>query len=454
MNDMRAETVTFSSDQHGPASAVDSLVGIGFEFGPPRPITQTVLDTFDGRLDQAGLRLEVTDADGLWLGLSGVDTVAVQLAISAVPRFAGDVPNGPVRARLAELIDVRALLPVMSMSSSCTAGSARDRAGKVVVTVALRERLHIEDRDARLAEPAVSWTVEIDQMAGYARHARRAHDALTELGLTRFDGDTFTLVAQATGIDLAGFTASPTVPLDPSMAAIDGFRAVLGNLAETIAANWQGTLDQVDPEFLHELRVAIRRTRAVVANGKKVLPPAVFHRADEQFAWLGALTGPARDLDVYLIEWNHYTADLDADVVVALEPVRAVLAQRHDAAVANLLRGLASFQAADTMSWWRAWLAESPSDIDGDHAAGRQANRPLGQVVARRIARAHRVLVDDGRRIDADSPAAQVHDLRKQAKKLRYLFDCFGSLLPKSPRKQFVSRLKTLQDILGQHQDA
>ena len=53
-----------------------------------------------------------------------------------------------------------------------------------------------------------------------------------------------------------------------------------------------------------------------------------------------------------------------------------------------------------------------------------------------------------------DTPAEQVHDLRKDAKKLRYLLECFGSLLPKSPRKQFVKRLKALQDNLGEHQDA
>ena len=54
-----------------------------------------------------------------------------------------------------------------------------------------------------------------------------------------------------------------------------------------------------------------------------------------------------------------------------------------------------------------------------------------GRWFAKRIARAQANLVDHGRLIGPDTPAEQVHDLRKDAKKLRYLLECFGSLLPK-----------------------
>ena len=59
-----------------------------------------------------------------------------------------------------------------------------------------------------------------------------------------------------------------------------------------------------------------------------------------------------------------------------------------------------------------------------------------------------------GREITPSSPAERLHDLRKDAKKLRYLIECFGSLFEGSSRKRFVQRLKALQDNLGEHQDA
>ena len=74
--------------------------------------------------------------------------------------------------------------------------------------------------------------------------------------------------------------------------------------------------------------------------------------------------------------------------------------------------------------------------------------------MAKRIRRAHRRLVHAGRAITPDTPAAEVHELRKDAKKLRYLLECFGGLYEPGPRKRFVARLKALQDLLGTHQDA
>ena len=54
----------------------------------------------------------------------------------------------------------------------------------------------------------------------------------------------------------------------------------------------------------------------------------------------------------------------------------------------------------------------------------------------------------------AATPAETVHELRKAAKKRRYLIECFGGLYAKSARTTFVARLKSLQDTLGEHQDA
>ncbi len=75
-------------------------------------------------------------------------------------------------------------------------------------------------------------------------------------------------------------------------------------------------------------------------------------------------------------------------------------------------------------------------------------------MVAKRITRAHDALIDRGRLIGPDTPADDVHDLRKDAKKLRYLIECFSSLVPDKPRKKYIKLLKALQENLGEHQDA
>jgi CHAD domain-containing protein len=292
--------------------------------------------------------------------------------------------------------------------------------------------------------------VEVREVVGYAKPARLACEALESLGLTRCEGDAMTQWAEAAGVDLGGFRATMAIPLDPAMSAVDGFRAVLAHQARAIGANWSGTIDRSDTEFLHDLRIALRRTRTVLGEARGVLPDDVRAAARQDFAWLAGLTGPARDLDVYLLEWGQYVDPLGPEAADALGPLREVLAQQCDAAHAELEEALRSPRATELMDRWTAWLGAS---LDGG-VPGDRAERSLGSLVAKRIVRAQTIVIERGRLIEPATPAERVHDLRKDAKKLRYLLECFGPLLPDAPRKRFVKRLKALQDTLGEHQDA
>jgi CHAD domain-containing protein len=82
--------------------------------------------------------------------------------------------------------------------------------------------------------------------------------------------------------------------------------------------------------------------------------------------------------------------------------------------------------------------------------------RPMsvGELTACSISRAGRRVLRAGAGIRADSPAADLHALRKRCKELRYALEVFSPVLEKSLRKQVVTDLKGLQDVLGRFQDA
>jgi len=235
------------------------------------------------------------------------------------------------------------------------------------------------------------------------------------------------------------------VPLSPREPAQGAYRRVLANLAATIEERLAGTLDETDPEDLHELRVAVRRTRSVLRRADGVLPDDVRATYTEEFAWLGDITGPARDLDVYVLQWDDLVAPLSVPLG-ALDPVVAELELQRRAAHASLTTDLRSDRFADLMARWQAWLAHP-----GPSALGAE---PVGPLVAKHVKKAQRRLLTEGRAIDRSSPAEQLHDLRKDAKKLRYLVECFGGVFAPKPRKAFVKHLKALQENLGAHQDA
>ena len=62
-------------------------------------------------------------------------------------------------------------------------------------------------------------------------------------------------------------------------------------------------------------------------------------------------------------------------------------------------------------------------------------------------------MVKMGKAIDDDSPAEDLHELRKVGKELRYLLEFFASLYPPEVTKPFIKTLKGLQDQLGRFQD-
>ena len=78
---------------------------------------------------------------------------------------------------------------------------------------------------------------------------------------------------------------------------------VFARLLEVIAENLPGTLEDVDTEFLHDLRVAVRRTRSLQRQFKTVYPERLQHFRDE-FKRIQQVTGDLRDLDVYLLDFD------------------------------------------------------------------------------------------------------------------------------------------------------
>jgi CHAD domain-containing protein len=420
-----------------------ALAKAGYDVGPPAPHERAVLDTFDGRLHEAGLRLERRGGAPAQLVLLADDaTLPAVLEVDRVPRFADALPAGPFRTRVLAQTQERALLPLVTLRSSARVAERRDRRGKVVASITIHDELAADGAEGT-ALP--TWAAEVAGVAGHPAELDQAVQRLQALGLDASGTDLCGLVAGAVGVGLEGHASSPTVPLAPGDDALDGFRRVLANLADTIDANLEGTIADTDPEFLHELRVAVRRTRSVLAQSRGVLPAEVRDRYREAFGWLGSITGRARDLDVYVLGWDDLVAPIGADGTGALDRVRGELQARRTAAHTALASALRSDPCREVLVGWRQWL-ESPTV--------EPAGRPLGPLVAQRTHRAQDRLLAHGRAIGPGSPAEDLHDLRKDAKKLRYLLECFGSLHPAKARKAFVAQLKALQDNLGDHQDA
>jgi CHAD domain-containing protein len=435
----------------------DGTPSLAASVGRAEVTTRTVLDTADRRLRAAGLDLGIEATEGPALFVLDGPAGARQVR-AACPRrrhryLAGDLPDGELAARLAGIVGVRALLPLAEVRRHEVPVTVLDSRAKTVVRLVVAD-LWAMPKDtpdtSGTSEPLrLRGRVEVTGVLGYRRPFAQVESALGGAsGLAPASTDVVDEAVTALGGSPGGLSNDVTVELAGDEPAGAASRHILRGLADVAEANLPGTLDDLDGEFLHDLRIAIRRSRSVLRQMKRVFDPVARREQAGSLRWAQAVTGPVRDLDVQLLEWDELVAGVPEDRRAALEPAHALLVEQRAAALRTMKAALRSAEYRRRWTAWRLFLA-----IDAGRV-GPDAERPVRKVVARRVAALSARMVRDGRAVTADSPAEALHDLRKQGKELRYLLELYGrALWPASKVKPLVSALKALQGVLGQHHD-
>ncbi len=407
-------------------------------------------DTFDGLLHAAGLSLVHEDGR---LALIDREAGAVQASLATppprMPLFAEELEAGPLRDSLTELTEPRALLPLVQVQLRERRMSVLDGEQKTVVRLALEETSLAGT--AGQASP-LRPRLRITPVRGY--DSERHSVLLTleqELGFKLADEPLVDEAVRVAGGVPGGFPSKVEVPLRAEERADIAAAAVLRALLDVIEANLHGTIEDLDSEFLHDLRVSVRRSRAVQRELKRVFPPAKLAHFRAEFRWLQQATGDARDLDVHVLEFDAMRALVPEPMRDDLDPLLEVLRARRVKAHQQLVRDLRSQHAKRLLSSWRAFLDRLE---EADQSERPDAARPIGEVAGERIRKVYRQMVRMGGAIDESSPAEEYHELRKKGKELRYLLELFGApLYPGEVVKPMIKTLKGLQDVLGRHQD-
>ncbi len=244
---------------------------------------------------------------------------------------------------------------------------------------------------------------------------------------------------------------------------------LLSSLLDTLEQNVDGVLRDIDTEFLHDLRVAVRRTRSALKLLGDVLPADLIAHYKAEFKWLGDLTTPVRDLDVYLLGFGDLASGLLAATAEDLEPFREFLVRRRAAEFRRLAAGLRSVRFRALTHDWRKALTElsesgkrrerrtktaATARSAAQPTVGSAARSAAGALATERTGRAVRQLTRRGAAITAQSPSESLHDLRKRGKELRYLLEFFAPIYDRVAYRTVLADMKKLQDCLGEFQDS
>ncbi len=430
-----------------PAAAGKALAeGLSVRNGHTREVDRVYYDSFDGLLYARGLE-GVWEAGWFSLAERGSDVVRARLAMTRPPRrvFARDIEPSALADALVPLLDVRALLPIAEIRTSERLLDVLNSDQKTIGRI----RLQWPSAGSQELTPRL----HLVGVRGYDTALDRVSRSISSW--EGFEPASLSLTDEAVRADggvPGGVPAKVSVSLSSADPARPAAAAVLTTLLDVIQANLFGAMDDVDSEFLHDLRISVRRSRCVQREFRAAFEAEELAEFRAGFRWLQQVTGPVRDLDVWLLEFGEMTDRVPEPLRPDLEHLLSALRNRRRGARRTMLAALRSSRAAELLADWRSFL-ERP---DGARAQMEPSapERPIGALAGLRIRRLYRKMLVLGAAIGPTSPPENYHDLRKQGKELRYVLELFGApLYPEEAVRPMLRALKDLQDVLGRHQD-
>jgi inorganic triphosphatase YgiF len=235
--------------------------------------------------------------------------------------------------------------------------------------------------------------------------------------------------------------------LGRAMTVDAAFRTIAWNCIGQLQDNQSRLQQGYDPEFIHQMRVAVRRLRSALNLFGAAAPGIKDTALTAELRWLVGELGPARDWDVFLGE--------TLPPIVEALPQDAGLMRLQQAAgrLCQAARERAC-AAATSPRYHRllltlgSWLWREPWRETAKAAEPAQLGQPLAAYAATTLGRSQRQLCRRGRNL-AQLNAEQRHALRIAAKKLRYAADFFSGLYPRKASRRYLQALADLQDELG-----
>ena len=219
----------------------------------------------------------------------------------------------------------------------------------------------------------------------------------------------------------------------PAPSPFEELRGRLRHQLAEIERHDPGTRLGRDPESLHDMRVGVRRLRALLRAGRELVASDTVE-LDERLKELGRILGEVRDLDVLLARLDAEAAELGGEDAKRAASLLAALRTERSGSRSRLLGALRSDE-------YLVLLDDTTRTIDELEPSGSAAT--LDELTDKAAAKLRKAV----RKLPEEPANEELHAVRKKGKRARYAGELAG-------RDRLVKRAKKLQDVLGEHQDA
>ena len=421
-----------------------SLRERGYQFGRAHTITgrREIYDTFDWRLFKNRLLLGFDPDNNAALFLFNMaDAVWTrQDDIAAVGRFLHEIESAAIASRLAPVIEARALIRQGSFALQKERQDISNKHGKIIARLHLEQLTGPAQDDKNTGAPLR--VVRLQALRGYERKTKKLFSWMTACcnGAGSTDGLLSTYFT-ALGRTPGDYSSKLLVQLDRGMTIRQAMSAILLSQLDMMERNTPGIRDDIDTEFLHDFRIANRRSRSLISGMRHVLPAPQQASGKQFFSWLSKQTSTLRDIDVFLLAFRQYKQLLPVKMYTQLLPLQTYLQESREKERTGLLGALDSDRYRGFIRSWRASLLENATDENG--------TGPVLKAADESVWKAWKKVRKQGRHAARTGTDEALHELRIAGKKLRYLLEALRTLFPAKDVEQAIRQLRKLQNVLG-----
>ncbi|WP_321492531.1 CHAD domain-containing protein [uncultured Desulfobacter sp.] len=390
----------------------------------------TVLDTFDAVVYNSNALLIQIGSDLLRICWSG-DSM-VQAAPESEWKFAGDLPQGPVRDLLMKQSSLRAFMPVGQVTLVRDTLSLLDDEHKTCC--------RIESITLNRGKHTWSW-LRTCPMRGYSDSHALICGILEKM-------EKPALPSEVLKLRISDYTSKPAILLSENDPARTSLCTIVQAFLQVTRRNEPGLIEDLDTEFLHQWRVSLRKVRSVLTLFKGVVAPDTLDRLKQDFRDIMQDTNLMRDRDVYLLSRNDYFALVPPQAHPGLGVLFEMLQRDRDEAfekVKTLLKSKAYKKQIKSIQK----LFENPEDLP----QGPKADAPSKKFAANLVLKRYKTVCRLAANITDKTPDETIHELRIHCKKLRYLIESAQPLFDDNQVKDLLKTLKGLQEHLGSFND-
>lgn len=394
-----------------------------------------ILDTFDNILFKKDLLL-LQLTEGLVV-VNLIEGSFIEQKFTGEWRFATDLSPGPIAEMLAYFSELRAFLPIANVKIRQDKGALLDDEGK---TRARYNNLVVTRGDATISVGVVT------SLRGYAKAYEDLKALLASHGFAGFKESA--QIFDQLGIELYNYSSKPLLELDPAAAAAQTAATIIREFIAIARVNEAGVIADYDTEFLHDYRVSFRKVRSVLSLFKNVYEAEKTIDLKAEFASIMQSTNRLRDLDVYLLEKEHYFTMVPKPSLAGVSLLFEFFEKERSKERKKVRQTLGSTTYKKRVEGLQKLFLDETSIPLGPK--GKTPSKTLAsKLVLKRYGQVCRIASC----IDKTTNDEVIHELRISCKKLRYLMEFFAPLFPGDKIKQLIKTLKVLQDNLGKFND-